>query len=414
MTAVTRARTSSPAGAGPPLVLLHGWAMHGGLFAPLVPRRSRSGIACTSSTCRATATRRRSRPARSTRSSRRLDARVRARARAADRARLVVRRDGRAALGARLRPRASRGSCWWARRRASSPSDDWAPAMSAATLARFGDELRVAYRLTLQRFLTLQVQGSEEGRADAGGAARTRCSRAASPHPAALAAALDVLARDRPARRRRARSPRRRCRQRRSRRADAARPRARGSRRAADARHIVDPGRRARAVPVASRRVRRGARGVPRCRLIRRFDAPDPRDVDPRAVRRAFARAARDLRRCSRAAARGGHAHGLAARLREARAGAGARRRLRHRRGGRRAARCAIPTRASSRSTSRCRWSRPRGSARASGRSLLRRLLPARRSAAVAPCVRLRRHQRAAAAAASRSTWCGATSRCSG
>src|SRR4029077_9777645 len=33
------------------------------------------------------------------------------------------------------------------------------------TLARFGDELRVAYKATLQRFLTLQVQASERGRA---------------------------------------------------------------------------------------------------------------------------------------------------------------------------------------------------------------------------------------------------------
>jgi len=28
-------------GEGPPLVLLHGWAMHGGLFAPLVPALAR-------------------------------------------------------------------------------------------------------------------------------------------------------------------------------------------------------------------------------------------------------------------------------------------------------------------------------------------------------------------------------------
>jgi pimeloyl-[acyl-carrier protein] methyl ester esterase len=43
--------------------------------------------------------------------------------------------------------------------------DDWPHAMAAETLRRFADELRVAYRATLQRFLTLQVQGSDEGRA---------------------------------------------------------------------------------------------------------------------------------------------------------------------------------------------------------------------------------------------------------
>ena len=37
--------------------------------------------------------------------------------------------------------------------------------MRDETLQRFGDELRAAYRLTLQRFLTLQVQGSDGGRA---------------------------------------------------------------------------------------------------------------------------------------------------------------------------------------------------------------------------------------------------------
>jgi pimeloyl-[acyl-carrier protein] methyl ester esterase len=51
---------------------------------------------------------------------------------------------------------------------ATTPSfvtrEGWPDAMTATTLARFGDELRTAYRLTLLRFLTLQVQGSDEGR----------------------------------------------------------------------------------------------------------------------------------------------------------------------------------------------------------------------------------------------------------
>jgi pimeloyl-[acyl-carrier protein] methyl ester esterase len=40
----------------------------------------------------------------------------------------------------------------------------WPSAMAESTLRQFGDELRVAYRPTLKRFLTLQVQGSEHAR----------------------------------------------------------------------------------------------------------------------------------------------------------------------------------------------------------------------------------------------------------
>src|SRR6185503_9662233 len=42
--------------------------------------------------------------------------------------------------------------------------DDWQQAISGETLRRFGDELAVSYRSTLQRFVTLQLQGSEHAR----------------------------------------------------------------------------------------------------------------------------------------------------------------------------------------------------------------------------------------------------------
>jgi len=42
---------------------------------------------------------------------------------------------------------------------------DWPHAMTAEALARFGDELAVSWRHTLQRFLALQVHGSDHGRA---------------------------------------------------------------------------------------------------------------------------------------------------------------------------------------------------------------------------------------------------------
>lgn len=69
---------------------------------------------------------------------------------------------------------------------------DWPHAMSETTLARFGDELRVSYRLTLQRFLTLQVQGSEGGRATLASLRHALFARHA-PSPATLARVLQIL-----------------------------------------------------------------------------------------------------------------------------------------------------------------------------------------------------------------------------
>lgn len=70
--------------------------------------------------------------------------------------------------------------------------DGWPQAMSAATLARFGDELGAAYRPTLQRFLSLQLAGSEHGRAALATLRRELFARG-DPPPAALAEALALL-----------------------------------------------------------------------------------------------------------------------------------------------------------------------------------------------------------------------------
>ena len=69
----------------------------------------------------------------------------------------------------------------------------WPHAMAPELLARFGDELAVAWKLTLQRFLSLQVQGSEAGHATLA-ALRHQLFARGEPDPAMLAAALDTLA----------------------------------------------------------------------------------------------------------------------------------------------------------------------------------------------------------------------------
>lgn len=80
---------------------------------------------------------------------------------------------------------------------------DWPHAMSAARLAQFGDELRASYKLTLQRFLSLQLAGDKEGRATLGsGSGDGRAMLAAlrrdlfargEPSPEVLTAALRIL-----------------------------------------------------------------------------------------------------------------------------------------------------------------------------------------------------------------------------
>jgi pimeloyl-[acyl-carrier protein] methyl ester esterase len=70
---------------------------------------------------------------------------------------------------------------------------DWPHAMPAATLARFGDELSVAWKLTVQRFLALQVHNSEHGRATLA-ALREHLWTRGEPSRRVLADTLDILA----------------------------------------------------------------------------------------------------------------------------------------------------------------------------------------------------------------------------
>jgi len=177
-------------GHGPPLVLLHGWAMHSGIWGPFVAHLARShrvhavdlpghGYSAPIAPCT-------------------LDA-------------IVAAID--AALDAEARPLTLLGWSFgglvamrWAQSRparvnrlalvCTTPkfvaADDWTRAMPAEAIARFGDELHVAWKLTVQRFLALQVHNSEHGRATLA-AIREQLWARGEPTRSALAAALDVL-----------------------------------------------------------------------------------------------------------------------------------------------------------------------------------------------------------------------------
>jgi len=177
-------------GAGAPLVLLHGWGMHGGLFAPVLPalaqRRRVHVVDLPGHGYSAPLA-----PLTLEGIAGELDAAFAHESEPLD------------VLGWSLGGAVALHFTATRRRRvarlvlvATTPSFvvrvGWPHAMEPRTLAMFGDELRVAHRLTLQRFLTLQVQGSDSGRA-ALAALRHELFARGEPSREVLDAALALL-----------------------------------------------------------------------------------------------------------------------------------------------------------------------------------------------------------------------------
>ena len=176
-------------GFGTPLVLLHGFAMHGGLFAPLLDslaREHRVHVVDLPGHGRSAPIERFDLPS----FANAIDAAI------DDDTPVCVlgwSLGGQVALQwALTHPRRVTRLVLVATTPSFVQREDWPHALDVDALARFGDELRVSYRLTLQRFLSLQVQGSEEGRATLA-LLRERLFERGEPSPAALAGAIALL-----------------------------------------------------------------------------------------------------------------------------------------------------------------------------------------------------------------------------
>lgn len=177
-------------GQGRPLVLLHGWAMHSGLFAPLLqPLAQRHRVHAVDLPGHG-----HSEPIKPWT----LDGVVHALERRFEDSPTPVdvlgwSLGGAIALAwARAQPRRIARLVLVATTPKFVADALWQHAMTDASLARFTDELRVAYRQTLLRFLSLQVQGSDEGRAVLAMMRRELFARG-EPDPTVLGAALEVL-----------------------------------------------------------------------------------------------------------------------------------------------------------------------------------------------------------------------------
>jgi pimeloyl-[acyl-carrier protein] methyl ester esterase len=177
-------------GHGPPLVLLHGWSMHSGIWGPVLVQLARRfsvyavdlpGHGHSAPITPAT-----------------LDATV-----AAVDASLETETRPLAVLGWSLGGLVA--MCWALTRPdrvdrlalvCATPrfvaGADWPHGIAQETLGRFADELHVAWKLTVQRFLALQVHGSEHGRATLA-ALREQLLARGEPSLPAMSAALDVL-----------------------------------------------------------------------------------------------------------------------------------------------------------------------------------------------------------------------------
>lgn len=176
-------------GDGPALVLLHGWALHGGLFSPIVPSLAgQHRVHAVDLPGHGY-----SDPLRPWT----LQAVVES---------LECRFANAGALSVLGWSLGGAVALAWARRVPSRISrlvlvtttpkfiaaGDWPHAVTDDTLARFADELRVAFKPTLLRFLTLQMQGSDEGRATLATLRHQLFSRG-EPDPGMLVDALASL-----------------------------------------------------------------------------------------------------------------------------------------------------------------------------------------------------------------------------
>ena len=176
-------------GAGAPLVLLHGFAMHGGLFSPLLPplaRTHRVHVVDIPGHGRSPPIEPFDLPSLAVAIDAAIDADVPVTV-------LGWSLGGQIALQwALMRPARVKRLVLVATTPSFVQREGWPHAMARAALARFGDELRVSYRLTLQRFLALQVHGSDEGRATLAQLRRCLFERG-DPSPATLASALQLM-----------------------------------------------------------------------------------------------------------------------------------------------------------------------------------------------------------------------------
>jgi len=177
-------------GDGPPLVLLHGWAMHSGLFGTLLPAlAARFRVHAVDLPGHG-----HSRDVRADTLDGFADALARAFGPGEPLTVLGWSFGGQVALRWALREPARIARLILV---CTSPrfvaTPDWPHAMTAETLERFGDDLAADWRQTLLRFLTLQVQGSEDGRRALALLRRQLFARG-EPDGAAIASALRVLA----------------------------------------------------------------------------------------------------------------------------------------------------------------------------------------------------------------------------
>lgn len=173
-------------GSGPPLVLIHGWALHGGVFAPLVERLSAHhqlhlvdlpGHGYSRDAAIPLALQ---------------PAAHEILARTPPAVWLGWSLGGLFALQAAALSAQVRGLAMIAATPRFVRGDDWMHAVEPVVFSQFGSELQQDYRGTLERFLALDTIGSEHARAELRTLKQTLYARG-EPAPAALQQGLVLL-----------------------------------------------------------------------------------------------------------------------------------------------------------------------------------------------------------------------------